>query len=1636
MSGAKVSFQVKDHRGNSLGYIPFIDEFTDNDFSQGVLSNVETANHFLRLETAFREPVWHFDDTQSAYSASGTTLTVNRPTNLSEGDLIIVFAMGRVASTTPPEGFTLIRRTADASSNLRTFIDSYYKIATDSEPETYAFGFSVSTYQKRLIAGRVTNYVKGSPIDTGIGWLASSATMNIGGLNTTAECSLLLAAVCHRASTTITSFPLEMDEIFYFPSVSYATCGGAVELLTAAGPTGPRSFTFDTASNVVGQMFNLRGGNEYIHESGYRISPPVDLSAFGISNPELRIKWRSDVPEGTSLIVEAAITDSDSVLPDEGDWEVQTNGKILTNTLPANLEGYYLRTRVTLETTASHLSPLLDWLVIFEDDGEKNKVAVRIAFRDDAYPVIETGVLELLDQEPSGITELVGPALPPESSFHTGNYGLRFRTTELLQLHKITIRAQTGGTVTFDVRECAYGEAPSAGHPLYSETFAVTEGLNELELNCVVPPSVSGRHYWIGRLETGIGVTRAAVEEPFPVEGSGVGIVVETGQIGTGTTEVDTWWYYVYGLQVRKIDPYTVHVMTLDYPYLFLPSHEGYVFIGEDDVALDVVLDAVKIRLTSLGLQAEQEIPETRKVELTSLGLQVEISEPIIIDFEGYGIESREQVPGSDFIIVGTTATGISVFPASLNLAPGSLAVIQASVRPPDAADRDVIWSTSDYSVVSVVGDGERGTIRGHAEGTATITAVSRDGGYLAACQVVVEEKAPVPYEALKILRPNFSEIVTLDNTEIVDLTITKELSGHYGVEFTLPVGVTGWEEIRRGRYIETEGQKFAIEQIRPVRQSDGIPLLQVTCSHIFFEIERVNMPHDTTARSTIQDHVNYVLRNTGFVMVATDKENPFYRIDRVIGYSASDSRFAAFQRIFQVFGGHYRLNDFTVEIIPPRPTPPTSAVVLEYAVTNAAIEKHEDDADVITTLYATGGQVDGVPLERVVQADPEIRVLYRKERVRFVNFGDIRVWNNFVYVTDQYLEKRQLPRTTYSLSVAELKRINGIENLYPERDFELDIGKVVRVKDTELGIDTQKLLQRYTYKPLQPEHLSSVIVGDKPFDIAFTETSREGVVQEEEGEWRYDEGTREWIFFPANPIIEDDTGEDYTLTITEHPSSCGPAGIRYRYHTGEDRPEKSTLTIKEGASASGKVIVILDAEIYSVEIEEGDIPEMVALKIAAAEYPGWETEQADNVVVFTAKRAGAKRYSADYRFGLTGAIGGFVTVKGTQEAFTSDWKDAGLPFEQTFNEGDEVQVIARSDSKWYSLVDWTGDGEGFSPRLYIMDSNQSSQVRFASTAGAIDVRTRTPSHLTENSAVLQGEILDPSKFGSVERGFVWAYASNPTLSSNEGQIWAGTGGKGSFSAAFQQPVGDPYDQRYYYRAYAKAYDQECQREMVAYGITRSFTFAYEEYAVEVVVMTIDDIELDAPVNIQPGEGAFSYASGANVTLEIESASLPEGATFERWLIVDQQTGTIESVTENPHSFEVISNYRIAAVIARPAMVLWVNQEEGTGVIQIADSPDGPRTTWRLGLAMRFDRTVYVWTVPDDESQQGKWTEDSGGVGEEPRMFALGETFVEYRATVRWSPLHVCEKRCIFISPDDPDPTVGVDGNIWLKYRE
>jgi len=149
-------------------------------------------------------------------------------------------------------------------------------------------------------------------------------------------------------------------------------------------------------SACTGRMYGLRADFNYA-SSGNRISPPTSLDSYGATSPDLKIKWKADVPSGATVTVGTAITDSDSVLPDEGDWAVQTNGSSIDN-LPADLTGMYLRTRIKM--TATETSPFLEWLVVY-DNADDPYAAVRIDFNDEIKAVPATGTVEFENVDPA-----------------------------------------------------------------------------------------------------------------------------------------------------------------------------------------------------------------------------------------------------------------------------------------------------------------------------------------------------------------------------------------------------------------------------------------------------------------------------------------------------------------------------------------------------------------------------------------------------------------------------------------------------------------------------------------------------------------------------------------------------------------------------------------------------------------------------------------------------------------------------------------------------------------------------------------------------------------------------------------------------------------------------------------------------------------------------------------------------------------------------------------------------------------------------------------------------------------------------------------------------------------------------------
>lgn len=87
--------------------------------------------------------------------------------------------------------------------------------------------------------------------------------------------------------------------------------------------------------------------------------------------------------------------------------------------------------------------------------------------------------------------------------------------------------------------------------------------------------------------------------------------------------------------------------------------------------------------------------------------------------------------------------TGVSLNENTLSIKKGESAMLAASVKPSDATNQSVKWSTSNSNVT--VSDGK---VTGKAVGTSVVTVTTDDGGYTAQCTVNVAENTVDPSES------------------------------------------------------------------------------------------------------------------------------------------------------------------------------------------------------------------------------------------------------------------------------------------------------------------------------------------------------------------------------------------------------------------------------------------------------------------------------------------------------------------------------------------------------------------------------------------------------------------------------------------------------------------------------------------------------------------------------------------------------------------------------------------------------------------------------------------------------------------------------------------------------------------------
>lgn len=97
--------------------------------------------------------------------------------------------------------------------------------------------------------------------------------------------------------------------------------------------------------------------------------------------------------------------------------------------------------------------------------------------------------------------------------------------------------------------------------------------------------------------------------------------------------------------------------------------------------------------------------------------------------------------------------TGVTVSPTTATIDVGATRSLAANIAPSDAANKNVIWSTSNATIATV---SNTGVVTGVASGSATITATTEDGGFTAASTITVQAVV-IPITGLTVAPANTS---------------------------------------------------------------------------------------------------------------------------------------------------------------------------------------------------------------------------------------------------------------------------------------------------------------------------------------------------------------------------------------------------------------------------------------------------------------------------------------------------------------------------------------------------------------------------------------------------------------------------------------------------------------------------------------------------------------------------------------------------------------------------------------------------------------------------------------------------------------------------------------------------------------
>lgn len=234
--------------------------------------------------------------------------------------------------------------------------------------------------------------------------------------------------------------------------------------------------------------------------------------------------------------------------------------------------------------------------------------------------------------------------------------------------------------------------------------------------------------------------------------------------------------------------------------------------------------------------------------------------------------------------------TGVSLNKTSLTLTEGDSETLTATITPADATDKTITWSTSNANFATV----SNGKVTAVAEGSATITAKTKDGNKTATCDVTVNPK------------PKYTVTLVPGSGSVTDIELEEESAGA-GVELpepTLDCGdwkFAGWA-ISPVEEEQTEAPNFITD--KPYKPSGNITLYAVyqrtddgggnsTPTSVTKEFSGAN---NADLKFTTGSSSNHLVNNTGYTAgdanvkftTGTNNNNSYYDGSVVRFYAGS----------------------------------------------------------------------------------------------------------------------------------------------------------------------------------------------------------------------------------------------------------------------------------------------------------------------------------------------------------------------------------------------------------------------------------------------------------------------------------------------------------------------------------------------------------------------------------------------------------------------------------------------------------------------------------------------------------------------------------------------------------------------------